>query len=69
FLSEVRQLAAQVIDDPTLLDYTQVAGLHSRHHYYDHHHLNQAGVEIFNPLLIQELQAYFPSVVDYSRSN
>lgn len=30
--------------------------IHDRHHFYDHNHLNRAGVELFNPLLIDVLE-------------
>ncbi|MEO1807521.1 MAG: hypothetical protein AAFU33_22090 [Bacteroidota bacterium] len=69
FLAEVQRLASEVQENPLLIDHTQVAGLHSRHHFYDHHHLNQAGVEIFNPKVIQELNDQFPHLTEYSRSN
>lgn len=30
--------------------------IHDRHHFYDHNHLNRAGVEIFNAALIERLE-------------
>ncbi|MEL7064807.1 MAG: hypothetical protein AAFP00_13795, partial [Bacteroidota bacterium] len=68
FLTEVQKLAYEVQKNPILMDFTRVEGLNSRDHYYDHHHLNQAGVEIFNPKLIQKLNDQFPHLTQYSQS-
>ncbi len=37
-------------------DYTHNHSLNNHDHFFDHNHLNQAGVHIFNTRLIQELQ-------------
>lgn len=38
------------------LDYALNHSLHSRDHFYDHNHLNKAGVRIFNSVLIEDLK-------------
>jgi hypothetical protein len=37
------------------LDHAFDHDLHDQHHFYDHNHMNRAGVGLFNPKLIQEL--------------
>lgn len=53
FLSHIRSIADQY--QVPLWDYGRDHPLHSTNHFYDHHHLNQAGVEIFNAQLINRL--------------
>ncbi|MBT3544243.1 MAG: hypothetical protein HN488_02750 [Saprospiraceae bacterium] len=38
------------------VDYSQLYELKDSIHFYDYHHMNQKGVEIFNPIFIKKLQ-------------
>ena len=38
------------------VDYSQLYELKDSIHFYDFHHMNQKGVEIFNPIFIKKLQ-------------
>jgi len=38
------------------VDYSQLYELKDSFHFYDYHHMNQKGVEIFNPIFIKKLQ-------------
>ncbi len=42
--------------DVPLLDYAYVLPMDSKNHFYDYTHMNQAGVTIFNEVLINDLQ-------------
>ncbi len=44
-------------DGPPFLNFAQGHDLHDMHHFYDHNHLNQAGVERYNPRLLDSLEA------------
>ena len=37
-------------------DFSNLRGINTANHFYDDSHLNQAGVELFNAALIQQLQ-------------
>lgn len=54
-----RKLVVPIIErsGAIYLDYTFNHNLNSKDHYYDHNHLNQAGVGIFNSRLIQDLKS------------
>ena len=55
----------------TFLDYNKGVDLVDTLHFYDHEHLNHAGVEIFNNHLIQDFRrkGYFPQKIRASRSD
>ncbi len=57
YVLEISQLAS-AFKNVTMLDFTSKLDLNSQHHFYDHRHLNQSGVEIFNKVLISELKEY-----------
>lgn len=44
-------------EGPLFLDFATGHDLHDMHHFYDHNHLNQAGVERYVPLLLDSLEA------------
>ena len=43
-------------DSVTLLDYSRSLKLDSKNNFFDHSHLNQSGVEIFNKKLLNDLK-------------
>ena len=43
--------------DVRFMDYTRKHQLHSLHHFYDHGHLNKAGVDWFNNRLVEDLKS------------
>lgn len=55
FVDEVEQIAKDY-DDVRVLNFANTLNLDSRYHFFDHRHLNQSGVEIFNTALIRELK-------------
>lgn len=53
FLSKIQKIAAPY--QVPIWDMGTAHTLHATHHFYDHHHLNQAGAEIFNSQLLERL--------------
>lgn len=45
-------------EGPHYFDFALDHSLNDRHHFYDHNHLNQAGVDLFIPRLIDSLEAH-----------
>ena len=50
------RVVAKDYDDVRVLNFANTLNLDSRYHFFDHRHLNQSGVEIFNTALIRELK-------------
>lgn len=57
--AQFRHLLCPIVQefDVEVLDYSYAHQLDDRHHFFDHNHLNQAGVDEFNPRLIRKLEA------------
>lgn len=55
----------------TFIDYNQSVGLVDTLHFYDHEHLNHAGVKIFNEHLIEDFKSkgYFTPSIRARRSD
>ncbi|HYG50704.1 MAG TPA: hypothetical protein VD905_07360, partial [Flavobacteriales bacterium] len=54
FAREIKRLAREWNTD--FFDFSGDLDLHPIHHYYDAHHLNQAGVNIYNLFLLEQLK-------------
>lgn len=65
-ISEIRDIADN--REINLLDYSRLS-LDDKNHFYDNHHLNQAGVEIFNNVLLKDLLSKYPQLKNSKNNN